>query len=140
MSTNSNIAKSMDNANGHISSQTDDSSNGTPSNTMSNGADSNQMASSQSTSISSSSSSSNIPPKAPLQKPSTTITRPPRQSASGSGSGQSSGGHTMSAQDHYVNQMGMARQASNNAVNVGGAKPDDYDPDSNVYVANLPRY
>ena len=41
----------------------------------------------------------------------------------------------MSAQDHYVAQMGMARASSNNAVNVGGAKPDDYDPDSNVYVA-----
>ena len=77
MSTNPNIAKSMDNANGHISAPPDDSSNGNPSNPMSNGADSNQMASSQTTTMNP---TNNIAPKAPLQKPSTTITRPPRQS------------------------------------------------------------
>ena len=78
----------------------------------------------------------------PLQKPSTTITRPPRQNGN------------VAAQNDYVYQMGMARNHAQNSMSPNSlhhqqamqgamspsSKPDDYDPDSNVYVANLPRY
>lgn len=153
----------MDNANGHITAQpsttvNDDSNNNTINNTNNN--DTSSLSQQQPTQQSMSSGNNtqqqsmtvnannnnngmnaanvnvvNVGPSSmntlttkPLQKPSTTITRPPRQSSG------------MAAQDHYMNQMGIHGKyaPSNGAVNVGGAKPDDYDPDSNVYVANLP--
>ena len=63
-----------------------------------------------------------------LQRPSTTIARGPRLQS------------RISPQYHHVNQISMARKANNQTVNVGGVKPDVYDPNSNVYVANLPGY
>jgi len=157
MSTNPNISKSMDNANGHITAQPgpDDTNtnvvnavNGNNNNNNSNITNNNDTSSlsqqqptqqsmnnnmQQSVNTTNNNvvnvpSSMNPMSTKPLQKPSTTITRPPRQSSG------------LSAQDHYMNQMGFQGKMGTNsgAVNVGGAKPDDYDPDSNVYVANLP--
>eukprot|EP01084_Bolivina_argentea_P054706 100313_1 len=77
-----------------------------------------------------------------LSKPSTTITRPRNQMDHNSNLINSSLSHThnrpqntahgvVSEANNYVYQMGMARNAAS-------PKSDDYDPDSNVYVANLP--
>eukprot|EP01083_Nonionella_stella_P275031 934014_1 len=77
-----------------------------------------------------------------LSKPSTTITRPRNQMDHNSNLINSSLSHThnrpqntahgvVSEANNYVYQMGMARNAAS-------PKSDDYDPDSSVYVANLP--
>lgn len=89
-----------------------------------------------------------------LTKPSTLIQRPSRNKSSSSyidhnanmknmgipsrsshNNQNNNHQNVVSNENNFVYQMGMAR---NQSMNSPHSKSDDYDPDSNVYVANLP--